>query len=146
METGYKISDAMTRRPVTVGKETTIVECAQIMKKKHVGSLIIEDKGELVGIITEQDIARKVVAAELDPMTTKVEDIMVTNLITIDPDSDIYDSLVLMRNHNIRHLPVLVDGELVGYLTIKDILKIEPQLFEIIAERFELREEDRKPI
>ncbi|MBW2970751.1 CBS domain-containing protein [Candidatus Woesearchaeota archaeon] len=57
-----------------------------------------------------------------------------------------YDSLVLMRDYNIRHLPVVHKKELVGYLTIKDILKIEPQLFELIVEKFELREEHRKPI
>ena len=59
---------------------------------------------------------------------------------------DIYDALVKMRDNNIRHLPVVENNEMVWLLTIKDILKIEPQLFELIVEKFELREESRKPI
>ena len=67
-------------------------------------------------------------------------------MITISPTKDIYDALKVMRDFNVRHLPVLDKGKFLGFLTIKDILKIQPQLFEIIVEKFELREESRKPV
>lgn len=146
IKTGYKVSDAMTRKPISVGPDTTIDQCSKIMLKSHVGSLLITKNGNLQGMITEQDIVRKVVAVGLDPYKTEVKDIMVKKLTTIDPDSDIYDALVIMRDTNIRHLPVMHKKDMVGYLTLKDILKIEPQLFELLVEKFELREEDHKPI
>lgn len=147
LKTGVKIGDAMTSKPVSVSPDKTIEDCSKVMLESHVGSLVIMEKTEkLVGIITEQDIVRKVVAKKLDPQKTKVSEVMVTKIITAEPDTDLYDALVIMRDNNIRHLPVTHNKKLVGYLTIKDILKIQPQLFEIIVEKFELREEDHKPL
>jgi len=146
METGYKVSDAMTKKPVEVSEDISIKECAQKMKEHDVGSVLVKKNGKFVGILTEEDLVYKIVAEGKDAKKTKVRDIMVTRLITIEPDKDIYDALVKMSNNNIRRLPVLKDKELVGLLTLKDILKIQPQLFEIVAERYELREENLKPI
>lgn len=146
MKTGYKVGDAMTLNPVKVSKDITLKECAEIMREKHVGSLLVEEKGKIVGLITEQDMVRKAMADLMDPAKTHVKKIMETQLFTIDPDKDIYDALKTMRDYNIRHLPVISKGKLVGFLTIKDILKIQPQLFELIVEKFELKEETRKPV
>jgi signal-transduction protein with cAMP-binding, CBS, and nucleotidyltransferase domain len=129
-----------------VGPEKSIEECSNVMAQDHVGSLVILDGEKLKGIITEQDIVRKVIAKGLDPKKTKVSSIMVSKLMIMAPDEDIYDAIVMMRDNNIRHLPIVHKGRLEGYLTIKDVLKIQPQLFEIIVERFELREAENKPI
>lgn len=136
----------MTKKPISINPTITIDECSKIMLKEHIGSLLIVEGGKLVGIIAEQDIVRKVVAKGLDPHNTKIKEIMVTNIITIDPDSDIYEAIVIMRDSNIRHLPVMHKKSMVGYLTIKDVLKIEPQLFELLVEKFEIREERNKPV
>jgi len=146
MKTGIKISDAMTYVPIYVSLNATLSECAKIMNGNHVGSLLIKEKDSLKGVITEQDIVRKAVALGLDVKKAIVSDIMETKLLTIEPAQDIYDALILMKDFNIRHLPVMDGKKLVGLLTIKDILKIEPQLFEMIVEKFELREEKRKAI
>lgn len=146
IRTGVKIADAMTAKPISVAPEMNIQDCANVMFKSHVGSLVIMKSNKLAGIITEQDIVRKVVAQKMDPSKTKVKDVMITKLITAEPSDDIYDALVLMRDNNIRHLPITYKGKLEGYLTIKDVLKIQPQLFEIIVEKFELREEQNKPL
>ena len=146
MKTGYKVGDAMTIKPVMVKKEMTLKKCAEIMSEKHVGSLLVEEKGKIVGIVTEQDMVRKAMAKLLDPSKTPIKKIMEIEILTTSPSKDIYDALKIMRDHNVRHLPVVDKGKFVGFLTIKDILKIQPQLFEIIVERFELREEARKPV
>jgi CBS domain-containing protein len=146
IKTGVKIGDAMTSKPISAKPGISIVECSDVMLNSHVGSLVIMEGEKLKGIITEQDIVRKVVAKKLDPGKTKVSDVMITEVITAEPDTDLYDALVIMRDNNIRHLPVVHNRKLVGYLTIKDILKIQPQLFEIIVEKFELREEENKPL
>ncbi len=144
MKTGYKVVDAMTISPISVNADTTLLECAVVMSKKHVGAVVVRDLDSL-GILTEQDIVRKVVANRVN-VNEKVKDFMETKLITISPDMDIYNALIKMRDNNIRHLPVVENNEMVGLLTIKDILKIEPELFDLIVEKFELREESRKPI
>ena len=146
MKTGYKVYDCMTTKPVSVSSDANLEECAKIMSQNHVGALVIKDDHQSKGLITEQDIVRKALAKGINPLTKKVKDFMETKLLTVSSSSDIYDALIKMRNSNIRHLPVVDNGKMVGLLTLKDILKIEPQLFELLVEKFELREETRKPI
>jgi len=145
MKTGYKVCDAMTQAPIVVSPDTTIQECAKIMRKEHIGGLPISQNRILKGIITEQDITRKVVALGLD-IKKPVKTIMVKRVITISPEKDIYDALMKMRKYGIRHLPVVDGKKLLGLLTMKDILKIQPQLFEILVEKMAIREADRKPV
>ncbi|MBS3100981.1 CBS domain-containing protein [Candidatus Woesearchaeota archaeon] len=146
MKTGYKVYDCMTTKPISVPSDVSLEECAKVMAKNHVGALVIKDNHQSKGLITEQDIVRKVIAKGINPLTKKVSDFMETEIMTISPNDDIYDALIKMRDSNIRHLPAVENGKMVGLLTLKDILKIEPQLFELLVEKFELREETRKPI
>ncbi|MBN1156323.1 CBS domain-containing protein [Candidatus Woesearchaeota archaeon] len=146
MKTGYKVCDAMTRSPVSIDDNVTLEQCARMMEKNHVGALLVKDNGKLLGLLTEQDIVRKAIAKGMVPGRTKVKNIMVTRVKTIAPEKDIYDALTVMRNMNIRHLPVIDGTKMIGLLTLKDILKIQPQLFELMVEKFELREEENKPI
>lgn len=144
MKTGIQVAEAMTEVPVTVSPETSLAECAKVMANKHVGSLVIKEKDDFLGIVTEQDFVRKAMAKNLPADLTKVKQIMRTTVITISPEKDIFEALELMGDQNIRHLPV-VDGEkFIGFITGKDILKIQPELFEILADKIELREEERK--
>jgi signal-transduction protein with cAMP-binding, CBS, and nucleotidyltransferase domain len=144
MKTGYKVCDAMTEEPVVVKENISLMACANIMKDHHVGAVIIKNHG--LHILTEQDIVRKGTAIGLDPNRALVSEIMTVVDHTAEPQQDIFEALIKMRETNIRHLPVLNNGDMVGLLTLKDILKIEPQLFELMVEKFELKEEERKPI
>ena len=146
MKTGYKVYDCMTTKPVSVSSDATLVQCAKAMSKNHVGALVVKDNHQSKGLITEQDIVRKLIAKGINPLAKKVKDFMEKKLITIKTNDDIYDALIKMRDSNIRHLPVVDNGKMVGLLTLKDILKIEPSLFELLVEKFELKEEKRKPI
>ena len=153
MKTGYKVSDVMTHVPVIVGPESTLAECAAEMKNKKVGTLIVGEGKKLLGILSERDIVRKAIGDPdkfvkkgQDVTAVKAEDLMVKDIITIDPTKDIFDAIQMMKDYDIRHLPVVHSGDLVGILTMKDVLKIEPQLFEILVEKIKLREEARKPI
>lgn len=146
MKTGYKVMDAMTINPVIISKNTSLKKCAQIMEKKHVGTVLVGDKENIEGVLTEQDIVRKVISRGINPLERNVGDFMEKKLLKIKPEKDVFDALILMRDKNIRHLPVFDGKKFKGLLTIKDILKIQPQLFDIMIEKFELREESRKPI
>ncbi len=146
VSTGYKVGDAMTMNPITISSNKTLRDAAKIMAKEHVGSLLVKEEDKIVGIITERDIVKKGVAALGNPSLKKVKEVMSTDLVTTTPDEDIFEAIRIMRDYNFRHLPVKHDGKIVGLITLKDILKIEPDLYEIMVEKIELREEERKPI
>ncbi|MFH1505977.1 MAG: CBS domain-containing protein [archaeon] len=145
METGIKVMDAMTNKPITVDENLTLQKCAMIMESEDVGGLLITKDKQVSGIITEQDIVHKVVAKSQN-IKHPVKNFMETKLITIAPNDDIFKALELMKKKDIRHLPVEDNKKIIGLITMKDILKIEPQLFDIIVESYEIREESRKPV
>jgi CBS domain-containing protein len=146
VSTGYTVAHAMTQEPVTISPSKTLREAAKVMQKEHVGALLVKEKDSIIGILTEQDIVRKGVAGAGNTALKKVKEIMETNLTTTTPDEDIFEALRIMRDYNIRHLPVMHQGKFVGLVTLKDILKIEPDLYEIMVEKIELREAERKPL
>jgi len=145
MKTGIKVIDAMTQNPVMVNLNATLKQAANLMEEMHVGSLLVEENKKVVGILSEQDIVRKAVAQGTVGQF-KVKNIMEEHLITISPEKDIFEAITVMRDHNIRHLPVMDQGKFYGLITTKDILRIEPDLFELLVERIELKEAERKPI
>lgn len=127
------VKEAMKSNPVTVKTKTSVKEAAQLMKKKRIGNCIVVDK-KPVGIITESDILKKVVAEDLRASEVLVEEIMKTPLIVIDPYVDIEEAMKTMSKCNIRRLPVIENGELIGIITQKDILRLSPMLLEISRE------------
>jgi len=145
MKTGYKVCDAMTMAPITVKPSASLQEIAHVMTEHHVGAVLVKD-AQLRGIITEQDIVRKAVANAHDMTKKKAQDIMEKVIHSIAPEDDIHKALLKMGEANIRHLPVISGKKMVGLLTMKDVLKIQPQLFELLLDKIELREEERKPI
>ena len=146
METGYKAIDIMTNKPVTAKPSITVKECADLMTEHGVGSIILVEGKDLKGIVSKKDIVSKVVSKSKDASKTKVTEIMTfaRDMITISPGEDIYNAMVLMKENDVKRLPVMDEGKLVGLITSKDILKIEPALFDILVENFHLREEERK--
>ncbi len=136
MKIGYTVSDCMSENPLTATPETTIKECAKLLKKNKLGSIIILQNDKPIGIVTSQDIVFRAVANELD-LNEPITKIMSKSLIFVSPEQDLFEALELMNKNLIRHLTVAKDGKLVGYLTLKDIIKIEPALFDIYADRID---------
>lgn len=143
MKIGIKVGDVMTRGFVSVSPETSLTECAKKMIAKRVGSLIVISGQKLEGILTEGDIMRGVTLKK-DLSKIKAKDIMTKNVVTIGPSEDIYNALIKMKGKRIRWLPVTVKGHVIGMLTIKDILRIEPSLFDIVREFVPIKEEEEK--
>ncbi|HLD02087.1 MAG TPA: CBS domain-containing protein [Candidatus Nanoarchaeia archaeon] len=136
MKTGITVGDAMSHNPVIISSSKSVKDCAALMVKKEVGSVLVKDGDRLLGIVTEKDIVHKVVAMKLKPEKTSVSDIMTTKVVTIKPDQDLYEVMVEMAERKIRRLPVLHNGKIIGMLTVRDILKIEPELFDLLVERY----------
>lgn len=147
MKTGYSVSDAMTTKPITVPLNMTVREASKIMRDQDIGSLlVVSAEGVLAGIITAEDFVHRVTAEAKSSDKTNLSDIMTAELITIEPESDLYDAMALMREHDIFHLPVVDDEKLLkGFLTLKDVLRIEPQLFEIMSEMAQITEGGKRP-
>src|SRR3989338_10817223 len=144
MKTGISVHECMTTKPISVDRGAGLQEASKLMADHRVGALLVKEGDAAVGIIADQDIVRHFIAKGINPLTKKVRDFESKELITISPSSDIYEALVKMRDSGIRHLPVIESGKLIGLLTMKDILKVEPALFDIVVEKYELMEEDRK--
>jgi len=117
------IGDLITRSPVTIGPEVPIVKAARLMRDEEVGSLVVVEKGEIVGILTDRDIVVDLVAANGDAEFTTVGKIMTPNPICITVTSDIEQCLDRMEHYGVRRIPVLNDGgNLVGVVALDDIL------------------------
>ncbi len=129
-----KVSDVMSTNLVTARPNETIVNVARKMAENDVGSVIIVDeKGTLLGIITEKDIVTRVVARGLDPRNTYAEEIMTRNPITIYEDATLAAAAEYMYEKKIGHLPVVnSEGRLVGIVARSDIIRIAPSLIEIL--------------
>jgi CBS domain-containing protein len=146
METGVKVIDAMTKVPVSVPSSTSVIECAQIMEEHDIGSLLVIDNQKLQGIITDEDIVRRVVAKGESTHNLVAKDVMTTNIIHVTPDMDIFQAINTMNKFKIRHTPVLFRGDMIGFITLNDILKIQPDLFEYLVHSIHIREEDQKRV
>tara|TARA_Y100000310_G_scaffold343467_1_gene451225 strand:- start:2558 stop:3100 length:543 start_codon:yes stop_codon:yes gene_type:complete len=146
MKTGIKVGDAMTEQPIVMKPSDTLVKCAQNMAEHKISAVLFKQEDKLRGILTDKDIVRKLVAENKNPLMLKASEVMNTNLYTTTPDEDIFEALSKMGKFDVNHLPVVSGQELLGLLTVKDILKIEPQLFEMLVDKFEIKEEERKPI
>jgi CBS domain-containing protein len=145
MDTGVKVGDLMTRNFIHTVPDTNLKECARMMVKKRVGSLIIKEKDKLKGILTEKDIIWALVKkSKKDLKDIKAQDLMKRKVVTIRPVADITDAMSKFKKKKIRRLPVVENGRLIGLLTMKDILKIDPGLFQTIAETVKIKEETEK--
>lgn len=137
----------MTRDFAAVNPNISIRDCARIMIKKRVGSLVLREKEELKGLITERDI---IWAMNKRPIgewgEIKAGDLSKRKISTIKPSADLYEALQKMRKSKYRWLPVVVKKNIIGFLTLKDILRIEPSLFEIAHSQgvFQIKEEKEK--
>ena len=115
------IQQAMSANPTTVGPTNTAAEAAQIMKSEDVGSLPIVEGDRLAGVITDRDLAIRIVAEGRDP-DTPVGEIASKDVVTVDPEQTIDEAARLMAEHQVRRLPVVEeDGRLVGILAQADI-------------------------
>ncbi|MDP1694424.1 MAG: CBS domain-containing protein [Candidatus Woesearchaeota archaeon] len=133
MLTGIRVREIMRNKVASTADSMSIMECAQKMAREEVGSLVIEQNGKVQGIITEQDLARKALAKGLDPKTTKVSQLMTKKVHTIGPDQDIYEAVVKMGKEKIKHLPVVENEKLIGIISYKDIIKMQPGLIELLS-------------
>ncbi len=127
------VEDIMSTEIVSISANATVRDAAKLLIEKGISSLAVMDSGELVGIVTDRDFVK---LATTESATENVRDIMSKNIVTIRPDEDVLEAVRLMGKSRIRHLLVKTDVEHIGIVSLRDVLKIEPDaIYGYISQR-----------
>jgi CBS domain-containing protein len=108
----------------SIKPEATVLDALAMMNDKDVGALVVMKDDRMIGIVSERDYARKVVLMGKSSRSTRVDQIMSWNVITIHPDQTVEEAMELMNSKHIRHLPVMENDRVVGMVTIRDLVKV----------------------
>lgn len=129
-----KVEDVMVREVITIDENATVKEAAEVMNKFEIGCLIAVRKGKAVGIITERDLLKRVVAEAKDVNKTKVKDVMSSPLVVVEPNLELEEAVKLMFQMKIKKLPVIEGKRLVGLVSLTDIARFQPQMIKILKQ------------
>ena len=121
------------RGVLSIDADASVLEAVQLMVEMNVGSLLVTDGGEIAGIVTERDYLRRVTLEGRTETETRVGEIMSSPLVIATPETTIDECMAVMTDRRIRHLPVVEDGDVVGLVSIGDLVKFtsKQQSFEI---------------
>lgn len=117
----YLVKEAMRKDVLTIAGEAPLIDAAKAMVEKNVGSIIVLEKAKPIGIITEKDFVIKVVSKGLNPKKLRVKEIMTKEMVSVDPDTDLYEAVKLMKEHGIRRMPVIKDEILYGFIGPREL-------------------------
>jgi len=115
------IREVMTADPHTVSSDATLQDAAREMKEDDIGAVLVEDNGTVAGILTDRDIVVRAIGEGRDPSSTKVGDVATRDVKTLTPDSTVEDAIRIVREQNVRRIPVVEDGHAAGIVSIGDL-------------------------
>ncbi|WP_462219988.1 CBS domain-containing protein [Ferruginibacter sp.] len=121
-----KVSNILKRKGsnvITISPDITVLDALKQMAEKNIGSIVVEENGNYIGLLTERDYARKVILKGKSSTTTLVKEIMTTGLPRITPDNSVDTCMQIMSENNIRYLPVFENDHLCGIISINDVIK-----------------------
>jgi len=118
-----KVKDVMVTNIITIEAGATVKKAAELMDKHDIGCLIVVSYGNPIGIITERDMLRRVLLQRRDLLKTRVGNIMSAPLVASSPQTDIRDAIRLMNERRIKKLPVMEEGQLVGLISLTDVMR-----------------------
>ncbi|MCX9025758.1 MAG: CBS domain-containing protein [Candidatus Methanoperedens sp.] len=141
MEVKMPVKEIMTGDVVTIDIKSDVQKLAKKMLDYDVGSIIITDKKQPVGIVTERDIVRKIVSRNLKPDDISMRELMTTPVITVNTEEDVTDTMHKMVKMEIRRLPVVDNGKLVGIVTDTDLIAISAEMGNIFSDLIKMHRE-----
>ncbi|HLE75564.1 MAG TPA: CBS domain-containing protein [Candidatus Bathyarchaeia archaeon] len=127
-----KVGDIMVREVITIDENASVKEATDIMNQFEIGSIIATRKGKAVGIITERDLLKRIVAEGKSAKKTRVKTIMSSPLVVITPNTDLEEAARLMFEKKIKKLPVVDQNRLVGLVSLTDIARSQPEIIKIL--------------
>ncbi|HET9933594.1 MAG TPA: CBS domain-containing protein [Polyangiaceae bacterium] len=110
------------KRVIVRNSHTSAFEGVRALADNHVGALIVQEEGRLVGIVTDRDLALRVIGFELNPKTTRLRDVMSPEPVTLSPEDSEEQAFKLMRARHVRRIPIVDEGKVVGMVTLDDLL------------------------
>ena len=129
-----KVEDVMITEVITIDENSSVKEAADVMNKFEIGCLIAVRKGKAMGIITERDLLKRVVADVKDATKTKVKDVMSSPLVVVEPNMELEEAVKLMFQMKIKKLPVVDEKRLIGLVSLTDIARFQPQMIKILKQ------------
>ncbi|GIH50640.1 CBS domain-containing protein [Microbispora rosea] len=117
----HTVEEVMTRDPVTLPEEATVVKAAKLMRDRGIGDVLVVGDGRLRGLVTDRDIVVRAVAEGRDLATTPLATLCTCDVVTVGPDHDVAEAARLMREKDVRQLPVVVDGRPIGVVALADL-------------------------
>jgi CBS domain-containing protein len=141
MEVRMPVKEIMTRNVATIAIKSDVQQLSRKMLELDVGSVIIADNNLPVGIVTERDIVRKIVSENLKPNDVSIKELMTTPLITIPSAMDVADAMQRMIRMQIRRLPVVENGRLVGIVTDMDLIAVSSEMGNIFSDLIRMHRE-----
>jgi CBS domain-containing protein len=133
-ETSLRVADVMVKEVITIDAGLTVKEAADIMNKFEIGCVIAVRKGKAMGILTERDLLKRVIAEGRDASKIKVKDVMTSPLVVTESDMDLGEAVRLMFKMKIKKLPVVDGKKLVGLVSLTDIARFQPQMITILKQ------------
>jgi CBS domain-containing protein len=127
----------MSKDVVTVENNKSVFDACNIYRECGVGSLVVMKEGIVVGILTERDIIERVIVDQKDPKETKVEEIMSKDIKTIHASARVEKAVEIMRENKIKKLPVILNNNIFGIVTITDIANILPDISKLLDEEIQ---------
>ncbi len=119
------VKGVMVEEVIAVKPDTNVRDAVELMNKNEIGCLVVEDKGKPVGIITERDILKKIICQSKNPEEVMVSEIMSQPLVIGKVDMDLEEAARLMLKRNIKKLPIVNGGKLLGLITLTDIVRVD---------------------
>jgi len=129
-----KLEDVMVKEVMTIDENSTVKEAAEVMNKFEIGCLVAVRKDKAIGMITERDLLKRVVAEAKDVTEIKVKDIMSSPLVVVEPGMDLEEAVKLMFEMKIKKLPVVDGKRLVGLITLTDIARFQPRMIKVLKQ------------
>jgi len=128
-----KVEDIMVEGVVTIDSEASVMKAVEVMNENEIGCIIVTRRNRAIGIITERDLLKRVIAKSKNPKKTKVREIMTKPLISGCPNMDLEEATKLMFKMKIKKLPVVAsEGDLRGLITLTDVARFQPQMIRIL--------------
>lgn len=134
------VKDVMSKPVITIDERKTAMEAGKLMKKTRKGCLIITKDKKPVGLISDSDLIKRVIAANMKASQVKLNKIMSKPLVTVRPKDNILIAVRKMRKSNVHRLPVVENGKIVGLVSLSDIAKTSPEMIDLLEYRLKMRE------
>ena len=132
-----KAENVMTTEVAVMNKSASVKKAAEVMAQEDVSAIIVTVEGKAIGIVTERDILRRIVAEDKNAMKTKLKEIMPSPLVTIEPSTDLEEAARLMFEKRMKNLSVVHENRLIGLINLQDICLIQPEILKLLRENME---------